>query len=253
MPQRHDFGGGTITREQHAWRMGTDYYTGTRRIYLWHKPIKSVTSLAIRVTNTMSVTLSAADLFINNSEGYVEVTSLAAVSFGVYPIGVVPNLGLYVPVAETSYDYGWTFAETDEPLDAFDASAYMSSHMRWVADPVPEIKKNGTVLETHDYTIDYTEGTVVMADTPTANDKYTASYTYSLPSAVQEATGIIATSQLGERSLANKGLTGLSSLKIAEVAFSRPINRVGAGDNMSLVIPESAQALLAPYRFHSVG
>jgi hypothetical protein len=233
--------------------MGTDYYTGTRRVYLWHKPVKAVTALSIRVTNTMSVSLGPADLFINNSEGYIEVTSLAAVSFGIYPVGFVPNLGLYVPVAETTYSYGWEFTETDETLDSFDASAYMSSHMSWLTTPAPVIKKNGTALETSKYAINYVDGTVTMTDVPTATDKYTATYTYSLPDAIQEATGIIATAQLGERSLANKGLTGLSSLKVAEVAFSRPINRAGAGDNMSLVIPESAQALLAPYRFHSVG
>jgi hypothetical protein len=256
LPQRHDFRGGSITREQHAWRMGTDYYTGTRRVYVWHKPVKSITSLAIRVTNNMSVSLSASDLFINNSEGYVEVTSLAAVSFGIYPIGVVPNLGLYIPVAEITYDYGWTFTEVNEQLDPYDAASYMSSHMSWATDPVPVIKKNGAVLTVDKYTIDYVEGTVTMTDTPTASDRYTATYTYTLPDAIQEATGIIATSQLGERSLAAKGLTGLASLRVAEVAFARTMSREGALNssvNQAFVVPEAAQALLAPYRFHSVG
>ena len=253
MPQRHDFRGGTSTHEQHPWRLGTDYYVGNRRVYFWHKPLREITELKIRVTNTMSVTLGPADLFINNAEGYVEVTSLAAVSFGIYPVGFVPNLGLYVPVAELTYTYGWEFTEVDEPLDSFDASAYMSSHMAWAADPAPEIKKNGTVMASSDYTIDYVQGTVTMTSVPTATDRFTASYTYSLPDAIQEATGIIVTSQLGERSLANKGLTGLSSLKVAEVAFSRPMNRAGTDDNQSFVIPPAAQQLLSPYRFHSVG
>jgi hypothetical protein len=256
LPQRHDFRGGSITGEQHAWRLGTDHYTGTRRVYVWHKPVKSVTSLAIRVTNTMSVSLSASDLFINNSEGYVEVTSLAAVSFGIYPIGVVPNLGLYVPVAEITYDYGWAFTETDEQLDSYDAASYMSSHMSWAADPAPVIKKNGTVLTTDKYTVNYVEGTVTVVDAPTATDRYTATYTYTLPDAIQEATGVIATAQLGERALASKGLTGLASLRVAEVAFARTMSREGQQNsslNQAFVVPEAAQALLSPYRFHSVG
>lgn len=252
LPQRHDFRGGSSTNEQHPWKLGTDYYTGTRRVYFWHKPMRAISELKIRLTNNMSVALTNSDLFVNNAEGYVEVTSLAAVSFGIYPIGVVPNLGLYIPVAELTYTYGWTFTETDETIDAYDAGSYMSSHMSWLSSPVPVIKKNGTILTTG-YTVDYVEGTVTMTTAPTASDKFTATYSYSLPDAIQEATGIIATSQLGERSLANKGLTGLSSLKVAEVAFTRPINRAGEGDNLGLVIPESAQALLSPYRFHSVG
>jgi hypothetical protein len=233
--------------------MGTDYYTGTRRVYLWHKPIRRIISLAIRITNNYNVSLTPNDLFVNNSEGYVEVTSLAAVSFGIYPIGVAPNLGLYIPVAETTYEYGWEFTETDEPLDSYDASAYMSSHMSWQADPAPEIKKNGSVLASG-YTIDYVEGTVTMDAAPMAGDKFTATYTYSLPGPIQEAAGLITVEQLGERALAGKGLTGLSSLKIAEVSFSRAVGagRGGMQSPTATMIPPVAQQLLEPYRFHSI-
>lgn len=215
-----------------------------------------MTSLVIRITNNMSVSLTNNDLFVNNAEGYVEVTSLAAVSFGIYPIGVVPNLGLYIPVAELSYTYGWMFTETDEQLDSYDAASYMSSHMSWATSPAPIIKKNGATLTADKYSINYVEGTVTVVDTPTANDRYTASYTYTLPDAIQEATGVIATAQLGERSLAAKGLTGLASLRVAEVAFARTMSREGQQNsslNQAFVIPEAAQALLSPYRFHSVG
>lgn len=250
LPQRHDFRGGTITNEQHQWRMGTDYYTGTRRVYVWHKPIKTISALDIRITNNYSVSLGNSDLFINNSEGYIEVTSLAAVSFGVYPLGVAPNLGLYIPVAEVDYTYGWSFTSTDEVLDSFDANAYMSSHMSWATDPAPVIKKNGAVLSTG-YTINYEEGTVTLAAAPLATDTFTATYTYSLPGPIQEATGIIVTSQLGERALASKGLTGLSTLRIAEIQISRTVRR--ESDSQGMVIPEAAMQLLDAYRFHSVG
>lgn len=255
LPQRHDFRGGTSTAEQHQWKLGSDYYVGNRRVYFWHKPLKTVSSLVIRLTNHMSVSLTNDDLFVNNAEGYVEVTSLAAVSFGIYPIGVVPNLGLYIPVAELTYTYGWSFSETDEHLDAYDANRYMSSHMSWLADPAPVIKKNGAVMTTG-YTVDYVEGTITLSESPLATDIFTATYTYSLPGPIQEATGIIVTSQLGERSLAQKGMTGLAAIRIAEVQLARTMSREGQQNsqaNQSFVIPDAAQALLEPYRFHSVG
>lgn len=255
LPQRHDFRGGTATSEQHQWRLGTDYYTGTRRVYIWHKPIRSVASMRIRITNNYAVTLSANDLFINNSEGYIEVTSLAAVSFGIYPVGIAPNLGLYIPVAEVTYDYGWTFSAVDEPLDVVDGLTYISSHMAWRTSPTPVIKKNGSPLSSG-YTIDSNEGTVKLSTAATATDVFTATYDYSLPDAIQEATGIIATAQLGERALATKGMTGLASVRIAEVALARTMSREGqqnSATNQSFVIPEAAAQLLDPYRFHSVG
>ena len=59
------------------------------------------------------------------------------------------------------------------------------------------------------------------------------------------------TAQLGERSLAAKGMTGLSSIRIAEVQLAR--TRREEEDSRGNLIPEAAMQLLDPYRFHSVG
>lgn len=255
LPQRHDFRGGTITREQHQWKLGTDYYVGNRRVYPWHTPFRDVNALAIRITNNYSVSLTPTDLFVNGSESYIEVTSLAAVSFGIYPLGVAPNLGLYIPVAEVSYDYGWIFQETDEDLESYDAASYMSGHMSWMTTPVPVIKKNGTVLDPSSYTVDYVEGAIILSSEPGANDSFTATYSYSLPGEVQQATGIIASAQLGERSMAQKGMTGLGMIKVDEFQILRMGGRSGLNPTAlsNIEIPGVAQALLSPHRFFSVG
>ena len=72
-----------------------------------------------------------------------------------------------------------------------------------------------------------------------------------LPDPIAQATGITATELLGERSLAAKDMTGLSSLKVAEVALARS-NRGLLGMKQIDVIPREAASLLDPFIFRSV-
>ena len=255
LPKPYDFRGGSIVGEQHPWHTGTVVIPPTRRIYVWHRPIKAVTEISIHVTSLMHINIGGTDIYINNSEGYLEVTALAAVTFGIFPQAVVPNLGLLVPVAEVAYTYGWEFTETDDTLYYADGFTYSSTHLSWDSAVAPSVKRNGTVVATSEYAVDYPNGRVTFTAAQAASDAITASYTYTLPEAVQEATGVIATSLLGEAGLAKKGMTGLASVRIDELTLARTMSREGQAKGVTTPfnIPDAAQQLLDPYRFHSVG
>lgn len=246
IPSRHSFSGGTITAEQHPWLLGSPTWNGTRRIYPVHAPLKDVTSFVVKFTNLYQVEIQPENLYVNHMEGWAEVVSLAAVVSGMYPVGI--NFGLYTPVAEIGYTYGYEFPVVGEKLYAVDGRTYQGGRGFWEADPV--IYLNG-VEQTTGFTLDLTEGEVIFDDTLAADDIVTADYTYTLPDAIVEATGITATHLLGEAKLSAKGMTGLSSIKVAEVALART-NRgalsLGQGD----VIPATAASLLDTFVYRSV-
>jgi len=258
-PSRHDFRGGAITGEQHEWRLSTDVTAGSRRVYLLHRPIQTVTGFVVKFTNSYQLTVDPANLFVNKLQGWAEVVSLAAVVSGLYPVGL--NFGLYTPIAEVDYTYGYEFASIDERLYVVDGNTFQGVRGSWESGA--EIKINGTVVESGDVdpddpmaTVDFeifpTEGEVLFVEPRPATDVVTASYTYTLPDAIAEATGITATHLLGERALAAKGMAGLSSIKVAEVALART-NRGLLGLEQRDVIPADAASLLDPFRFRSVG
>lgn len=251
LPSRHDFRGGSITNEQLPWRLGTETWTrinGTRRVYFKHPPIQTVTSFVVKFTNTYQVEIDPANLYINRIEGWAEVVSLAAVVSGMYPVGI--NFGLYTPVAEVSYTYGYAFEVIGERMYVTDGNTYQAGHGAWSISPDPVIYRNGVAVTTG-FTIDYDEGEVTFTSPNAATDVITADYTYTLPDGITQATAITATSMLGERALAAKDMTGLSSIKVAEVALART-NRGMLGLQALDAIPMEAASLLDPFIFRSV-
>lgn len=247
IPQPFTFAGGTITGEQHKWTLGTEITKGTRRVYPYSRPVKSISEFKIRVTNQVSALINATDLFINNTYGYVEVVSLAAVVYGVYPVGVVPNLGLYQPVAEISYTYGWEFPVTGETLYATDGLTYRAQNGFWKADSAT-IYEDG--VATASGTIDYLDGTVTFPYHP--NAAITASYTYTLPPAISQATGEVASMILGERELTEKGMRGLAGIQMAEINLRRSFEGGRVSDEIKAQVPPTAQMLLDPFRFTTI-
>lgn len=85
--------------EQHSWNQDT------RRVYPYSGPIITVDSLEVFVSNQQKATFSANDLFINTSQNYVEVTSLANVTYSLFP--AIVALGLIEPVAKITYSHGF--------------------------------------------------------------------------------------------------------------------------------------------------
>jgi len=249
IPQEHHFAGGSIIREQHRWPFGTETTHGTRRLYTYHRPIKDVSTFRIRVTNTMEVTVTGADIFINNSEGYIELISLAAVSFGIMPVGVLPNLGLYTPVAEVDYTYGYEFSAVGEPLYETDGQVYRGTNGFWQADSVT-IYDGGVAVASGGYVLDLEDGSVQFTTQPTGS--VTADYIYTMPNEVAMATGEIVADQLSERALTARGMRRLAGVKMAEIELRRSLRGTSVSADLASIIPETAALLLDPYRFRTI-
>jgi hypothetical protein len=249
IPQRYSFSGGTVTGEQHPWVLGTEVTWTTRRVYPIQNPLRTVTSFIVKFTNTYQVEIAPDNLYLNKSQGWAEVVSLAAVVSGLYPVGI--NFGLYTPVAEINYTYGWEFPVVGDRLYAVDGNTYQATRGFWADGPAPVVYVDG-VVQTTGFTLDREEGEVTFDSPQAATARITADYTYTLPEAIAEATAIIATAALGERALAASGMTGLSSLKVAEVALART-NRGSFGLEQQAHVPPAAASLLDSYAFRSVG
>lgn len=229
------------------WQLATDVTLGSRRVYLTHRPIKDVTSFVVKFTTSYQVTINPADLYINHLEGWAEVVSLAAVVSGLYPVGL--NFGLYTPVAEVDYTYGFNFSEEEEELYLVDGNTYQGIRGFWDSNPV--IKIDGTV-QTSGFDVDLEDGQVTFTSPQSADSDITATYTYTLPDAIPEATGIIATHLLAERELAAKGMAALNSIKVAEIALQRTRSRSANDAQTQDTIPPEAANLLDPFRYRSV-
>lgn len=249
IPQRYSFSGGAVTGEQHPWVLGTEVTWTTRRVYPVQGPIKTVTKFVVKFTNTYQVTIDPVNLYINKSQGWAEVVSLAAVVSGMYPVGI--NFGLYTPVAEIDYTYGWTFPVTSDRLYPVDGNTFQGTRGSWAASPAPVVYVDGAA-QTSGFTIDREEGEVTFTSAQTATAKITADYTYTLPDPISESAGIIATAALGERALAAIGMSGLNSFKVAEVAFARTMRQAQDIDQR-VNIPPAAANLLDSYVFRSIG
>ena len=172
IPQMHDFRGGTITNEAHTWRYPVNSLDiGQRRQYLYHWPILAISQFRIYVTNTQFIEIAPTELLINNTERYFEIVSLAITSFGLFNALIVPNVYLASPLAKTSYTYGWDFEVTDEYLSCTDGQTWRAQNQFWFTDETraPVVKKNGTIVTTG-YTVDATEGTVVLNENLLATD-----------------------------------------------------------------------------------
>jgi hypothetical protein len=226
LPSKYDFRGGAQATEQHTWTLGDAWQplgAGGRRVYLRSTPVRTITSFVIKFTNTYQVTIDPANLYLNQSEGWAEVVSLAALVTGVYPVGI--NFGLYTPVAEVAYTYGYDFPVSGEILlDAGDHKTYSAANQFWAVTPTPVVKKNGAPV-TSGITLDFTEGTVTFGSANLTSDIITLDYHYTLPRDIAEATGLLATDALGERDLTARGMTGLARLSVEEITLQRTVPR----------------------------
>jgi len=244
IPQQHDFRGGTITEEQHGWRLAqSSFELGQRRVYPYHWPIKALTQFRIYVTNTQYIEIAPTELYLNQSERYLEVVSLAMTSAGLWGALIVPNIGLATPVSRISYTYGWNFTETDEVLYDTDAQLFRAQNQFWATTPAPIIYKNGTVV-TSGFAIDYSEGTVTFTDQLEASDVITATYNYKLPREIMFAAGHIVAYLHGEQELHGRGMAHLERIKVAEIELVRPKQRRGSDpDDLAEWAPEAASLL----------
>lgn len=255
IPQKHDFRGGTITKEEHRWALPeTSLDFGQRRMYPFHWPILEITDFKIYVTNSQYVEIGPTELFINNSERWFEIVSYAVTSIGMFGALVVPNIGLATPVAKVSYTYGWDFTITDEALVYSDGQTWRAQNQHWHStDDVdgnsrdPVIKVNDVVVTTG-FNIDYDEGTVIFDSNLEGDDTVKVTYHHKLPSDIQFGTGHIVAHLHGQAELHARGMAHLTQLKVAEVTMRRDTPKgKSLAENLDTLIPEAAM-LLSAYR-----
>lgn len=252
IPMAHDFRGGTVVGEKHKWPLPDLTFADKRgrRVYPLHEPIVAMTSFVVKFTQTYQVSVDPTNLYVNANEGWAEVVSIAAIVSGVYPVGI--NFGLYTPVAEIAYTYGWDLISTSEKLDLEDVGTYAADNQFWKTSPTPVIYKNGTPISSG-LVIDYTEGTVTITPTPDGPDIITADYHYSLPSAIAEATSLLATRVVSESNLIAAGLGSLSELSIEELTLRRGTSRTSGGvATIANLFDTYISALLEPYNYITV-
>lgn len=251
VPVPFDFRGGTVTGEAHEWSISPYDAPHPYRYWPVFQPVKTFTEFRIYSTPNVYTEIDPANLFVNNSQGYVEVSSLQLTQFGIFGAGVVATLiGMYNPVAKANYTYGWDFTSTDEILEPTDAWTYRAQNQFWTSNQ--DVSVNG-VPQTVGFTVDTAEGTVTFATPLAPDDTVTASYIYPLPSALAQATGMVTADILGERLLAAKDMLGVAEITAGEITIRR--SRAGSTSANSTVLTSavsaSAQILLAPYQFRS--
>lgn len=252
IPRKHSFLGGEITAdapEEHSWRVPENNFDiGQRRIYPYHWPVRTVTQFRVYVTNTQYVEIGPSEIFINNTDRYIEVISLAFTGVGLFG-AILPSLGLMKPVARIAYTYGREFGQTEERLYATDGRTYRALNQYWLSDPAPVVEVDD-VEQTTGFTIDYAEGTVVF-DAPLADGSVaSAAYSYRLPSEIRDAVAQIAAHILGERELQSRGMTGVQSIRVGEVTITRTQPRMSA-ETLSECAPGAAW-LLDGFKFITI-
>lgn len=249
-PQAFDFRGGVVTGEQHQWPYVDRLLmaAGSRRVYLNQRPVQTVTQFVLRMAKNYTYTIDpATSLVVNSIEGYAEVVALAPNIIGYFPIGW--NFGLWNPIAEVDYTYGWTFDVVGDECEAETTKLFTASHGNWSAT-APIVYIDNVVVAPGDYNINTDDGSVLFDTAPTPGTTVTVDYTYTLPDAISQATGIIATALIAESRVAQRGMIGLQSLRVAEVA----ITALQPGQMTSrngVTIPASAASLLGGFTIGS--
>lgn len=89
------------TTERHVWNQKS------RRVYPREKPIVSVAAFKVYVSNQQNAAFTVNDIYVNSDRGYVEITSLANVTYSLFP--AIVALGLIEPVAEITYTHGYQY------------------------------------------------------------------------------------------------------------------------------------------------
>lgn len=248
----HDFRGGSVTGEEHEWHLGNYMWPGSGVIYPKHKPLIDITSFRLYVTNTQYLELEVDRIHYHERENKLEPL-FAEASVGVWAAGQVPVAGFKEPKAKIDYTYGYSFSVTNEQMFPDGGVTWRAQNQWWDNTVTPVVAVNGAPVDAADLTIDYDEGTVGIDDDVLTDldisaaevDGVTASYTYKLPTNIANATAIITTSLLGSRAIAEKGLLGLSGIRVEEVEIRQSRDSRLAVDE----IPGTAQKLLNPYRY----
>lgn len=254
VPSPFDFRGGSVTDEQHLWPK-QDPLTptpGMRRVFVYQRPLRTVTAFALDYTNNYRITLDpATNLYVNATEGWCEIIASQPTIIGYPPLGWL--FGPYQPTVKISYTYGYRQDATDDVLEADSPTLYYGSVGQWDPDSV-SVEIDGVVIDPANYTIRAADGAILFDSAPAPRTEVTASYTSLMPDQIAQATGLIATDMLGQARIAARGMIGLQSLKVAEVAITQMSTGGGRYSTRNgISIPDAAAQILAPFALGSTG
>lgn len=249
LPQPFDFRGGTITGEQHIFPIPSPLvqFPGSRRVFVHNRPLRTVNAFSIQFTSTYEIVLNpATDVYVNGTEGWCEIIASQPTIIGFPPIGYW--YGLYQPIVSIGYDYGYRAAVTDDPCEALSPAKFIASYGMWDAGSDINVYVDG-VLQASGYTTNVWDGTVTFTSAPAAGSEVTVDYTATLPDAVAQATGIIAVDLIAQSRIAARGMVGLQSLKVAEIAITQMTANTSTDyvTRNGIRIPAAAAALLGSY------
>jgi hypothetical protein len=247
VPQRYSFRGGTITNEEHEFYLGNGVNEPQqRRFWPRSKPLKSVQSVRVYVTNSQYLDFNTDELFVTHDA--INITSLTVTQVGLFGNFTVPVIGLATPIAKLSYTYGYEFTATEEFVEPTDGQLYRAQNQFWTDDDVV-VEVSGTPVTTG-FTVDRLEGTVKFEVNQPAGTVVQVTYTYSLPNEVSQATGLTVADFIGKKELVEKGMSGVQSIRVGEISIDRPRPRA-ATTNSSVDVPNEAKQLLGGLQFIS--
>jgi hypothetical protein len=247
IPTPFDFRGGEVIGEQHVFPIPNPLlaYPGSRRIFVYQRPLRTVTGFRLKFTNSYQITLPPSNLFVNSTEGWAEIVASQPTIIGYPPLGYW--YGLFQPIAEIDYTYGHRIAVTEDECEAASPTLYYATYGNWLSRETVEVQIDGAV-ESSGYSVNLADGSITFVEAPAPDEVVSVSYVTTLPDAIAQATGLIAVDLLGQARIAARGMIGLQSIKVAEVALTQMHQSNGqyvARNGIS--IPSSAAAFLAPF------
>lgn len=250
LPQEYSFRGGTITDEEHIYPVDEWERPRPFRLWPWHTPIKTVTSLrlvwGVQGGNETFLDIDPSNLLISD-QGYVEVSSLNLTQL-VFGDAVIPYVGLHQPVFRISYTYGYRFVVTDEYIEPVDGRTYQAQNQFWTDDDVTV--KVGGVIVTTGFTLNRREGWVVFDAMQDPDSEVTVSYVHPMPRNIQQACALLVARDIGEADLRAKGFEGLVSIRVKDVELRRAVAAKSTGTAGSAAdFPSDAARFLTGYVF----
>lgn len=242
LPQRYDFRGGTITDETHP------FFKDTIRVFPRHRPVRSILAFHVYATNNVYIDIDPGDIFVEPRGGWAEIVALSMSPVGFW--AATDLVSLTNPVLRLDYTYGYRFTVRGEMLVTDNDATYRAQNQFWDESEDITVYVDGSEV-TSGVTTNAALGTVTF-DTPlTPDNVVTVDYTHTLPPGIAQAVALVADSMINERALVGKGLGNLAEIQVEEVRLRRDARRTGTLV-VAAAVPDTARALLAPYRFVSV-
>ena len=216
------FSPGSRTERSHWNRLSRRFYPACLPV-----PVQSITSYVVvvgqngpgGVPTLVKANVDPSLVLLNNDMGYMEVTSLAVVAFGLTP--VVAQLTVIEPFILATYVAGYSIPKVGLRLGSADQVTYHSFLPNWDAViQVPAVTVNGNVLPATSYTVNADDGAIVLAASGQPADVVRATFTHTIPDTVTQACRLACIDVLSE-TFANRSAAGFDMLKSPAIEVRR--------------------------------